>query len=85
MKKTITEIVEVEEIRHEFYCDECNRYLGVSYECEDGWYDSLGDFELKCNINGWLHLRKCLCDKCRYEFINKVRTTLFDIGFEVGY
>lgn len=83
MKKTITEVVEVEETRHEFYCDECGKYLGVSYECDDGWYKRLGEFELNCYINGWLHFKKCLCDKCKYEFENKVRATLLDIGFKV--
>lgn len=83
MKKTITEIIEVEENEHEFYCDECGKYIGTSYEYDDGWYDELGEFELACNINGWLRLKKCLCDKCAHEFINKVRTVLFDIGFEV--
>lgn len=85
MEKTIKEIVEVEDIRHEFYCDECNEYLGVSYECDDGWYSKLGEFKLSCNIDGWLHLEKCLCNKCKYEFINKVRKNLFDIGFVAGY
>lgn len=83
MKKTITEIVEVEETRHEFYCDRCNRYLGVSYECEDGWHESLGDFELRYYANGWLRLKKCLCDKCKYDFMDELRTTFFNIGFEV--
>ena len=83
MKKTITEIIEVEETRHEFYCDECDQYLGTSYECDDGWYDDIGKFELKLNVSGWLRVRKCLCTKCRYEFINKLRTNLFDFGFVV--
>lgn len=83
MKKTVTEVVEVEETRHEFYCDECDKYLGTSYEYDDGWYNELGRFELKCNINGWLRLEKCLCDKCKYEFVNKVRANLLDIGFVV--
>ncbi len=82
MKKTIKEVVEAIEIKHEFYCDKCNEYLGTSYECDDGWYNELGNFELKLNVDGWLRVRKCLCTKCRYEFINKLRTNLFDIGFE---
>lgn len=82
MEKTIKEIVEVEDVRHEFYCDECNKYLGVSYEFDDGWYKKLGDFEMKYYVDGWLYLRRCLCDKCRYELINKFRKILFDFGFE---
>lgn len=84
MEKTIKEVVEVVEIKHKFYCDECNEYLGTSYECDDGWYNELGNFELKLNVDGWLRVKKCLCIKCRYEFINKLRTNLFDIGFEAN-
>ena len=82
MKKTITEVVKVEETKYEFYCDECNKYLGTSYEYDDGWYDRIGEFELKLYVNGWLHVEKCLCAKCKYEFTEKVRKSLFDIGFE---
>lgn len=81
MEKTIKEVVEAIEIKHEFYCDECNQYLGTSYECDDGWYNRVGDFELKLCVNGWLHVNKCLCAKCKYEFTEKIRKTLFDIGF----
>lgn len=83
MKKTITEIVEVEETRHEFYCDRCGKHLGVSYECEDGWYKELGNFELRYFANGWMRLKKCFCDKCKYEFMNELRHTLFNAGFAV--
>lgn len=83
MEKTIKKIVEVEDIVHEFYCDECNKYLGTSYECDDGWYNRIGEFELKLYVNGWLCVNKCLCDKCKYEFVEKIRKSLFDIGFVV--
>ena len=85
MEKTIKKIIEVEETRHEFYCDRCGEYLGASYECEDGWYKKFGEFELKCYIDGWLHLKRCLCNKCQHELINKVKTTLFNIGFKVEH
>ena len=84
MEKTIKEIVKVEDVRHEFYCDECNEYLGVSYEFDDGWYKELGDFKMNYYVDDcWFSLRKCLCDKCRREFVNKFRKILFDIGFKV--
>ena len=85
MEKIIKKIVEVEDVVHEFYCDDCNKHLGTSYECDDGWYDELGRFEQKVYVNGWLYFRKCLCDKCKYETINKLRTNLFDFGFVAGY
>ena len=58
MEKIIKEVREIEDIKHSFYCDKCNSYLGTSYEHEDGWYDKLGEFELKLNVNGWLCIKK---------------------------
>lgn len=81
MKRTITRIIEVEEIKHEFYCDECGKYLGVSYEHDDGWYETLGEVNLSYNVNGFLYLRKCLCDKCKYELEDNIRRNLSALGF----
>lgn len=81
MQKTIKEMVEIEEVSHEFYCDECEKHLGTSIECDDGWYQDFGEFEIKIYINGWYHIKKCLCDKCRYEFVEKLKTDLYNLGF----
>ncbi len=83
MQKTIETIMEVKNTCHEFYCDECNEYLGTSYEYEDGWYPKLGEFDLNLNVFGWMHMKKCLCEKCRDKIIDNVRQKLFAIGFEV--
>ena len=82
MEKTIKEMVQVEKARHEFYCDECNKYLGTSEEYDDGWYKDIGQFELKIYIDGWYYVDKCLCDDCKKSFIENLKVTLKNIGFE---
>lgn len=81
MEKTIKEVKEIEDIKHEFYCDECNCYLGTSLEYDDGYYKKFGELELKFYVDGWLYINKCLCDKCKSEFIHNIRETLLNIGF----
>ena len=73
----------IEENKHEFYCDECEKYLGASYEHDDGWYDKKGMFELKFYVDGWYHVKKCLCDDCIERFIRKVEWNLINMGFEI--
>jgi hypothetical protein len=82
MEKTIKEIVQVERASHEFYCDECNKYLGTSEEYEDGWYQELGKFEQKIYIDKWYRFKKCLCDNCQKSFIENLKVVLKNIGFE---
>lgn len=45
MNKTRKQIVEVERFSHDFYCDECEKYLGRSEEYDDGFYKVIGEFE----------------------------------------
>lgn len=73
---------EIKGIQHSFYCDECNKYLGTSEEHEDGWYATYGDFGLKCYVDGWYRIEKCLCDDCRNKFVNNFRMTLENLGFK---
>lgn len=82
MERQIVEKVINQIITHEFYCDECNEYLGASVEYDDGYYDSIGRFETSYYIGGeWFKLKKCLCDKCANELVNKIRENLFVLGF----
>lgn len=46
MKKLGTQSSQVRATYH-FYCDSCNKYLGFTHECDDGWFPNLGEFELK--------------------------------------
>lgn len=74
---------QIEENKHEFYCDKCDKYLGASYEHDDGWYQKHGEFELKFYVaDGWYRVKKCLCNDCRKKFISNVKFNLTNIGFE---
>ena len=50
MEKAKEIIREIKTYEHSFYCDECNKYLGTSQEYDDGWYEDIGEFELKFYI-----------------------------------
>lgn len=82
MEKTREIIKEVKQYEHSFYCDECNKYLGTSKEYDDGWYDDIGEFEMKFYIDGWYCINKHLCDECRKSFIENVKVALRNMGFE---
>lgn len=68
---------------HHFYCDDCGKHLGSSQEYDDGWYEELGEFELKMRLpQGCYILKKCLCDECKEKYPVKLQSILEDIGFK---
>lgn len=75
-------VYEAELVKHHFYCDECGEYLGVSKEYDDGWYKELGELELKFYIDHWYIVKKCLCGNCAAKFIENLKATLKNFGFE---
>jgi hypothetical protein len=69
-------------IVHDFYCDDCGIHLGSSEEWYDGYYPSYGGLELYFKTpQGNYTLHKCLCSKCRQEFLSELTSLLTDIGF----
>ena len=83
MEKIETKIIKTEEIIHHFYCDDCGDQLGSSYECDDGYYERFGTFDLKCYTpRGWYKLEKCLCPSCAQECVDAFCNTLEAMGFE---
>lgn len=83
MEKTEKEIKTIEKYKHHFYCDSCSEFLGTVEEYEDGWYQNLGEFELKFFVaNKWYRLSKCLCDDCATNLINNIKSILEGIGFK---
>ena len=73
----------VENVIHNFYCDDCNKYLGKSQEYDDGYYAKFGEFELKIYMpNGWYSVKKCLCDTCRDNYVKKVEHAITELGFK---
>ena len=81
MEKTMDTEQFILRTHHMFYCDECGKYLGESQEYDDGWYDSIGEFETSYYLNGWYRMQKCLCDNCKKEIISKITSALQDLGF----
>ena len=84
MEKVEIKIVQAESKRHHFYCDNCGHYLGNTFEHDDGYHATLGDFELKMYTpRGWYKLEKCFCNDCKDKFLNKVYASLESAGFEL--
>lgn len=51
---------------HNFYCDMCKKHLGSTEEYDDGYYATIGDYDLKFNVNSeWYSLHYNLCVECR--------------------
>lgn len=69
---------------HNFYCDECMRLIGTSFEFEDGYYEELGELELQLYVApDWYKLKKHLCIKCREDYILKLKKSLESVGFYI--
>ena len=77
----ITEI-QITRKEHEFYCDNCNEFLGKSTELDDGYYTQYGEFELKVYTNKWHYYKKCLCKNCQKLTTKKFENMLSQFGFE---
>lgn len=83
MEKLETNTRTIKNVTHHFYCDSCNKYLGKSEEYDDGYYPELGEFELNFYLpDGWYNINKCFCYGCREKFLNKMRSTLTELGFK---
>lgn len=82
MEKTVTHNARKNIDKHQFYCDECNKFLGTSIEYADGYYETHGDFMLRIWVEGeWYTLQKCLCDQCRAAKIDALVKFLKGFGF----
>lgn len=78
IKRTITDHC------HKFYCDDCGIFLGMSFEEDDGYYKTFGDFEQKAFIgNRWYKLHAFLCPECAEDRIKKLVSILETNGFEL--
>ena len=71
-----------EERVHHFYCDGCGKYLGQSLEYNDGWYEEIGVFELKCYIDSRYILHKHLCKECEGKLLLETEQDLRRLGFK---
>lgn len=67
---------------HEFYCDNCGKYLGGSEEYEDGYYKTPFNYEYRVLLNSkWYKNKRTLCDYCKLKFEEKYIETLKKLGF----
>ena len=65
--------------KHEFYCDKCGKYLGITREYEDGYYEKIGEVDLK--LYG-LELSGNFCDDCKNKISSQIKEALSKIGFK---
>ena len=82
MEKTIPHRGWVERNIHEFYCDGCNKYLGKTFEYDDGYYADIGECEYRFNVDGWYKIKRNLCPECKKKLIDNIQHCLVDLGFE---
>jgi hypothetical protein len=84
MEKVATQIKKVEERTHLFYCDVCGVSLGCTTEYSDGYYPTIGDFELQWYTpKGWYEIHKCLCDNCKNQYLDFIYASLEAAGFAI--
>lgn len=81
-KETRTQVVK-DKIIHNFYCDECGKFIDFSEENDVGYYMTYGDYDARAYIinYGWLKYHKHLCDDCKEIIKNKLVSTLKEVGF----
>ena len=82
MEKMEKTSITVQRNKHHFYCDDCETYLGESIEYGDGYYNHIGEVEIKFYIDGWYEYHGTLCDTCRNKFITNLKGVLINLGFE---
>ena len=82
MEKIETKKVEKEDIKHKFYCDMCDSFLGESIEFDDGYYEKYGDIEHKIFIHRNHYILKMnLCEKCYQKKMNEICESLEKVGY----
>ena len=82
MEKLEERKIETIEKIHQFYCDECGKYLGESEEYSDGYYEEIESFELKFYLpDGWYEKKNILCAECSKNFLDSIRKTFIEKGF----
>lgn len=82
MEKTRTTQKIVEHTEHDFYCDECEKFLGTSKEYRDGYYSELGSYECSFYIRNWYRLKTILCEECADKKTKQIQEQLLNLGFK---
>lgn len=67
---------------HNFYCDMCEKHLGSTEEYDDGYYATIGDYDLEFNVDSeWYRLHRNLCIDCRAKMREGIINALLSMGF----
>lgn len=83
MEKVTTSTRQITEVCHQFFCDDCGEELGTSFEFDDGYYETFGEFEAKAYLGGeWYKLKATLCTTCRKAKQEKLKEVLTQLGFQ---
>ena len=83
MEKIVKKPITTMRSEHHFECDLCGKYIGMSLELEDGYYEQLGKYSRSFYIDKeWYEINKTLCEDCQKVITSKLIMALKDIGFE---
>ena len=84
MEKTVEVEVKTTNTVHKFYCDKCNKEIGVTTELPDGYYQKRGVFEEKMFLPGfrWISLQGNLCDECAKHARERIAEQLKGVSDE---
>lgn len=82
MEKTRITKETISHTEHDFYCDECNKFLGTSRELFDGYYPKLGHYERHFYLDGWYKFEAILCDECAEKKTKWIKEQLLNLGFK---
>jgi len=83
MDKETTDVEAVMRRVHNFYCDNCEKFLGTRTEYDDGFYDEIGKCEYKIFINNkWFERKSILCESCKQKFENEFIEALGKYNFK---
>lgn len=78
--RVVHEVIENRE--HDFYCDECEKFLGTTREFYDGYYSKLGNYEQTCYLDGQYKIKATLCDECATKKTDKIIQALSEVGYK---
>lgn len=84
MDKVETKEIQETLIIHNFYCDDCNKFIKKVEESYDGYVPTYDiDYRIHYHVNGkWFMMNKHLCSECREKQNLKIEEGLLALGFK---
>lgn len=86
MRKEEVKTIKRKAIVHNFYCDMCEKYLGRSFEYDDGYVEEIGEVTHKMYIEdlGWYVANNHFCKECLTKYRKNLEDNLISLGFRKG-